>query len=358
MTEVEALWQRGDMRAAHAASARAAGQIGLAHPFRDTVDPIATATRLHEHGRACWHVARFADARRALDRAHELRALALGDHHVDTLDTLERRAAVADYERAADAPARFVAVVDGLARAFGDDHVRVAIARRNLAACLRGRGDAVAARETIDRARVVLDRELPAEHADRIDALKVDALLRVNEREPWQALQLAELAIRLGERCWDLDHPFVASAGLIAARAELAVGQPRRARERLDPAIKFLERAYGPHPLLAIALALRARAAAASEAELAERLARRAVEMYRATYAGTTLVEIARAHVGALVALGRLPHAIEVVLELEPHATASQRRALADQLADALADAGDHDSAQIWRARAAAAARP
>jgi hypothetical protein len=86
-----------------------------------------------------WYNARFDECERVLETSHQLRRQVRGDHHPDTLDTLERLAALAHYQLRDDdlAGERFSAAIAGLSRAHGADHVRVAVARRNHAAYLR-----------------------------------------------------------------------------------------------------------------------------------------------------------------------------------------------------------------------------
>ncbi|MBL9016644.1 MAG: hypothetical protein JNL83_20825 [Myxococcales bacterium] len=287
--QVQALWQAGRIRAAHEASAMPAAAT-TDHPFRDPIDRLAAAARAHEHGTLCWYAARFTECEAALAVARAERTELLGADHPETLETVERLAALAHYRMEPDAPRRFGEVVARLERVHGAGSVRVAIAERNRAACLRDHGMVAQARTMIDRAAAVLVRALPVEHAEVVAAYKVSALLRLAEGEPDAAREEALSAVELATRVWGAEHPFVAHAELTVAAAELHLGKLRAARKRMPSVIARIERGMGSHPMLGLALATLA------EIELeagqnflrAEETARRAIAVYRETYPGSS----------------------------------------------------------------------
>src|SRR4051812_19544398 len=127
------LLERGQIRAAYDASLQVVGELTTGvHPFRTALD---AARAWHLHGLVCWHNARMTEAERALGMAYAARLAANGEDHDETLDSLERLAAVAHYQLRHDlAIERFEKAIAGRVRLHGEDHVRVAIARRNFAA--------------------------------------------------------------------------------------------------------------------------------------------------------------------------------------------------------------------------------
>jgi tetratricopeptide (TPR) repeat protein len=286
------LWHAGEIRAAyeHSASTMVAPPVSE-HPFRDAGASLEAARRWHEHGILCWHAARFPECQTVLDRAHAARKQALGAEHPDTLATLERQAALAHYLFADDDRSKFDDVVGRLVRVFGEDHLRVAIARRNYATCIRDRDRPDAARGMLELARPVIERDLPTDHPDVVALYKVDAMLAIAEDRLAEAIVIAERAIRVGTLVWHGDHPFVAAAALTLATAEAEQGYDKRAVKRLIDVHRLFVRAYGRHPLTAIALHRHAQCelALGRNFERAEQLVRRAIAMYGETYPGRQL---------------------------------------------------------------------
>lgn len=354
MAEIDELWRRGQFRAAYDASCRANAVIPEGYPFRTACPPDEIAQRWHDHGQLCWHNARFAEAEAAFDRAYAMRERTHGAEHPLALDTLERRAALAHYQRAYTvARERFEQVITGFVAIHGDDHVRVAVARRNYAACLRDLGRPYEAQVLLDRAIAVFDRELPAEHPDVAAALKVEALLHHRGKSHWAAIRSAERAIDIGRRIWDHDHPFVASAELTLAAAEAEVGQRKRAVRRYDRIIANLERAYGDHPLVGLALSQYASAlhGAGDNYEHAVALSRRGLEMHRRYYPEQSFVFRWRL-LTLMVDAGRPVDAADLALEFDPELSRRDRFKVAAHLANAFWQVGDHRAAQPWVERA------
>ena len=312
------LWHAGEIRAAyeHSASTVVAPPV-TEHPFRDAGASLEAAGGWHQHGILCWHAARFAECKTMLDRAHAARKQVLGAEHADTLDTLERRAALAHYLLAEDAPARFDDVVGRLVRVFGDEHLRVAIARRNFAACFRDRQRLDEARAMLELARTVIERDLPTDHAEVVALYKVDAMLAIAERRSNDAIAIAERAIRVGIWVWHDEHPFVAAAALTLASAEARQGDDKRAVKRMPDIHRSFERAYGRHPLVALALHKHGQLelSLGRNYQLAEQLVRRGIEMYRETYPAMPL-GMAQTLFKIMFASGRVVDAGELALEL------------------------------------------
>ena len=350
---IQRLWNAGQIRAAYEASVKSTeARPTTDHPFRDPVRTLDTARQWHEHGILCWHNARFPEAGAVLGRAHVARKAALGEDHPETLDTLERLAALSHYLVADDAVARFEDVVARFERVHGEDHVRVAIARRNLAACLRDRQRIAEARTILDRAVDVIERALPPEHPDVVAALKVDAMIHNAEGTYHAAIGLAERAVKLGTRIWDEDHPLVASPELTIAGAELRLGEHKRALKRMPAVVKRLQRGYGEHPLVAIAMSKQAHIELelGSNFQHAETLIRAAMAMYRKTYPpmpvfmGWILFQI-------LFESRQIVEAGELVLELGDRPSQRQRAAMAGKLANYLVKLGDYPRAIPWLER-------
>lgn len=352
--EVERLWRAGKIRAAYDASSRITAPRPTAdHPFRDPTSLLATARQWHEHGVLCWHVARFPEAGAVLGRALAARKQSLGVDHPDTLDTAERLAALAHYLLDDAAPDRFADVVSRLERVHGEDHVRVAIAQRNYAACLRDTQRIAEARTLIDHARHVLERELPPEHEEIVAAYKVSAMLYNMEGGYHKAIGDAERAVKIGRRIWSDDHPFVVTAELSIANAELSLGEHRRAGKRLPAMIKSLQRDLGDHPMVAIALCLHAdvELAAGSNFQRAEQLVRRGMAIYRQTYGD----DVPEAMVWTLF---QILFESRQIVEAGEYAQAAGelsrglRLAMAGKLANYLTQVRDYPNAVPWIERA------
>jgi len=312
------LWHAGEIRAAYEHSAaRVAAAPVSEHPFRDASASLEVAREWHAHGILCWHAARFAECKTMLDRAHAARKQVLGAEHPDTLDTLERRAALAHYLLADDDQARFDDVVGRLVRVFGEDHLRVAIARRNFSTCFRDRGRIDDARAMLELARPVIERELPTDHAEVVALYKVDAMLAIAEQRSAEAIGIAERAIRVGIWVWHDDHPFVAAAALTLASAEARQGDDKRAVKRMPDIHRSFDRAYGRHPLVALALHKHGQLelALGRNFQLAEQLVRRGIEMYRETYP-TMPMGMAQTLFKIMFASGRVVDAGELAVEL------------------------------------------
>jgi tetratricopeptide (TPR) repeat protein len=346
------LLERGAIRAAYDASLKACGDLAEgAHPFRSATD---AASRWHLHGLVCWHNGRMAEAEHALEKAYAARLDAYGATNSDTLDTLERLAAVANYQSRHDLAAeRFEQVIAGLIAKYGEGGVRVAVAQRNHAALLRDARRLPEARTLIDRATDVLERELPAQHADVIAALKVDAMLHIYEGSHQAAWRIAVRAVELGTSLWEQAHPFVANAELIAASAETHLKQFDRAHKRFPRIQKSIERAYGEHPMLAIAMSKRASLLEASGKNLADavQLAREAVRMYRSFYpeAGGGMVW---SLFSILMTAKRPIDAAELAQEIGDRISPTIAHAMAGRLANEFLKVGAYREALPWLERA------
>ncbi|HTL33163.1 MAG TPA: tetratricopeptide repeat protein [Kofleriaceae bacterium] len=250
---VDDLWQRGHLRAATDASAAA---LALrTQPFRDdAANDADLATALHDHGTRCWHLARFDESERCLDRAYDLRQSRMGDLHLDTLATFERLAGLANYQGQFErAEERYQHLLDSLRGLEGNKGLRLAIARRNFSSHLRSRGLHREAREVMDQAKKVLRRDAPP--LELLAYRKADAFLCALQHDYREALDLIEAALR--DAPLPTEHPFLASARMVAARCLISLDTPVAALDLLDAAIPQLEAGYGDHPLVAIALHLR-----------------------------------------------------------------------------------------------------
>lgn len=351
----EDAWARGEFRAATDASAAALAERSGGEPFRDGVRPIEAARALHEHGRRCWHLARFDEAHRCLQRAYDLRASTLGAGHPDTLATLERLAALAEYTGDIDlARARFDEVITGL-RAADVPATRVAVAQRNLAAALRNSGDTDAAAALIaDDVRPVL-AQLPDAHPDHVDLLKGEATL-ASWQDPARAFQPSRLAARAAIACWGETHPFTAGAQLTLAKSQLARGRDVDAYARLELVTAVFARAYGPHPLLAIAYDAMSHCRQEQRGRCRDN-ARRAYEMYRAVYPTPMAYGFGERYLDLLLVDYDLMKAEPLASDLQTIAPAELYR-VALRLANAYADLGLRDDAMRWLARGRTAPVP
>jgi tetratricopeptide (TPR) repeat protein len=251
--EIAELWLAGKLREACDVSARA--MASYAHPFRGGAgdDDLAMATRWHDHGNRCWHLARLEETAAALDRAYTIRSARLGVDHIDTLWTQERLAGHADYTQDAKrADAHWQYVIAKLNDTSGLRGVRTAIARRNYSSALRMRQDLTTAHKQIELAHAVFRREVDPEDLEYLALRKSTAMLALMDRAYGSAIRLADEAFEYAPL--DEDHPFVAAAELISAQALHALDRKREARQYIERVIASFERGYGDHPMLAIAI--------------------------------------------------------------------------------------------------------
>jgi hypothetical protein len=257
-------------------------------PYRDPARP-PLARRL-AHGRLLWRMARFAEADAVLADAHAEAAAAHGAGDPLTLAIVERRAAVAHYRL--DGPraiALFGEVVAGLEDRLGAGHLRVGVAERNLAACLRDEGDGRAAM-VLRRATRTIVTAAGRAAPDTVAAHKVEALLLLYSGDVRGAAAVAADAVDAAARVHGADHPLTAAAQLTLARAHLRLRSPREAGPLAERARAIFARSYGRHPLTALALEVRAcHEAIAGELEPALATARECDAMYAETYPGLVL---------------------------------------------------------------------
>jgi tetratricopeptide (TPR) repeat protein len=347
--DVEQLWHAGKIRAAYEASAKKIVPVPTTdHPFRDPVALLDAARQWHEHGTLCWYVARFAECGELLERAHAARVSSLGADHPDTLDTVERLAALAHYQLSADASTRFGEVIARLERVHGPGTTRVAIAQRNCAAALRDQRKLDEAGAMLGRARAVLEAALPPEHPEVIAALKVSALLLNIEKKHHEAIVDAERAVAMGSRAWSADHPMVAHAELSIAEAELRLGDHKRAAKRMPSIIARIERGLGHHPMLGLALVKHAECelAAGRNFMRAEELARRGGAVYMETYPAAAHPHWVLFHI--LYESRQIVEAGELVLELGERLPRRYVLAMTGKLANHLMRIRDYRAALPW----------
>jgi hypothetical protein len=296
---VQELWNAGRFRAAFEASSAPDNARGDA-PFRDRLETLARSQRWHEYGTLAWYAGHFRVAEAALARAFEVRRDTLGDTHADTLASQVRyAAAVGVLDRRGIV--LFERAIGTLGEVFGFEGLEVALARRDLAVCLRDFGELARARALIDAARPTIEEQLELDHPAAILALCADAGLAELEGDDERAGRLGSRAAGLGAIAWSPEHPFVASAELVVAVAEMRKGDPAAAKKRLGGIVERLEAGYGDHPEVARALWARAACAVTLRRGLrgAEKDMLRVVEIYRT--AG--LDERAAAALDALVAV-------------------------------------------------------
>ncbi len=342
---VQRLWDAGRILAAYEASTVPEASSSE-HPFRDQHQLLADARRWHERGVLCRFNARMLESSTALAKAHELRHRALGDQHPDTLATVEAQAA------AAHSPEKFASVVDRLIDALGENHLRVAIARRNYAGVLRDLQRYEEARATLALATAVLDDQLPAEDPERIAVLKVDALLRVYEDDCATAIAQGARAMQLGKRIWNPAHPFIAAAELVIAFAELRSGSWKSARKRLPSVSARLEAAYGDHPLVAVALWRAAQVAVEARYAIldVEDDMRRALVMFERTGSDTAVMQFTLFQM--LYFSGRTLEATELAESLFAQVERNYQCDMASSLAWLWNRAMDPVAARRWGERA------
>jgi tetratricopeptide (TPR) repeat protein len=283
MDAIERLWWNGELRAAYLMS-RDQLQTPSGDPFRDRAGSLDDAARWHAHGTRAWHLARFDEAGRFLDAAYERRRTALGDRHPQTLATLERLAAVADYTDQRElAEQRFEQVIEGWLALDGKKSLGAAIARRNYASSLRHRGECNEALDLLDQAEKVFKKCVADDDPEYLALRKSRASTLVFAGDGVKAARTAELAIK--RTTLPHDHPFVAAAYLALARAVAQLGELGTACKLVRDVIASFQRGYGDHPLTAIAYSLLAEIwVGAGDLEAGADAAQRWYAMYRAFY--------------------------------------------------------------------------
>jgi hypothetical protein len=257
MANLDQLRARGRIRElVEALEAELSAPLPPGSPYREAAAPLAEAARRHELGRWQWQLARFDAADRNLARALEVREGLLGPSHPDTLDTLERIAALRHYQRRDGAGDLFRGVVAAREATLGRDAAATAISLRNYGAHLRDEGDPRAGGILIE-ARDSIEARLGTEHPDYAAALKAHALHLIHQEQhgEWRGLDAARRAWSVTLRIHGDDHPFTGGAILLLARGEETARRLRPARRRYEQARDVLAPTCGEdHPLVAFAL--------------------------------------------------------------------------------------------------------
>lgn len=323
---IEQLRRRGRfVELAAALAARPETPPAVDGPFRDGgPDRGELAAHLHDRGRTQWHLARFAEAERDLTRALAMREELLGPLDARTIDTRERLAAVYHYRVDDRAEPLFRQVVAQREAVHGAESAEAAVARRNLGALLRDRGDFAGAHALLEGAARQLARQLGKEHPEHAAALKALAFLLVEQLdgEDGRVEQAADDALAMTIRAHDLDHPFTGAARLLVARAHMRVKRLSAAARELARALAALRAGYGDdHPLVALAR----------------------VEDGRIRFWQEDMVE----------ALDHMRRGAELHARWYPDGGGAAR--IAYEVAIAASAAGRPDDARVWHGRAAAA---
>ena len=349
MDAIERLWWNGELRAAYLLS-RDQLQTPSGDPFRDRAGSLDDAARWHAHGTRSWHLARFDEAGRFLDAAYDRRRTALGDRHPQTLATLERLAAVADYTDQRElAEQRFEQVIEGWIALDGRKSLGAAIARRNYASSLRHRGKPQEALDLLDQAEKVFKKRVADDDPEYLALRKSRAVTLVFAGDGLKSARTAELAIKRTKL--PHDHPFVAAAYLTLARALAQLGELGTACNRVRDVIASFQRGYGDHPLTAIAYSVLADIYVdAGDLEAGADAAQRWYAMYRAFYAlGTFSWGIAAC--ARFLAVGRVEQATAIAEEIA--VAPATAHACYVRLANYHLQHGAHTEGLAWLDRAA-----
>ena len=219
----------------------------------------AALTRADVLHQIAWYLqsrAEYQQAQQVLKQALIIRETVLGDHHRDTLASLETLAHVllaqADEEGARTLHERILAVREAQ---FGAEHPETAKTLRALAGVLHNQGDLDKARALHERALAIREARLGPDHADTADSLNYLSNLLYDQADLAGARQLRERALAIREARLGPDHPDTLWTLSNLATVLGDLGDLNGARALHERALALREARLGPdHPDIAFGL--------------------------------------------------------------------------------------------------------
>nr|HRC87319.1 tetratricopeptide repeat protein [Thermoanaerobaculia bacterium] len=252
--------------------------------------PEVKASLLHTLAEVYRRLGRHEPAEKLIDQAVELRRVALGPDHPDTLESLQRQGVIL---RGLDQLDRAIPIVRQVAagweRLYGPNDERLAMALADLALMLERNHQIPEARPLIERAIGIFERAQPVNYDRLSQAHWVLGEIFANGGDSAAGIRETRIAIQLLREKVDPDHPRL--GGLLsdlaydldglghleqahavyadalatvekrlgpgnshtdwirmnAARVELALGEPARALAMIDQSLPGLTAAFGPN---------------------------------------------------------------------------------------------------------------
>jgi eukaryotic-like serine/threonine-protein kinase len=200
---------------------------------------------------------RYAESIDTLERARGILLEQLGADHPDVafvdvnigsaLQNLgHNEAAIARYEGA-------LTVLEG---SLGAEHMAVGVTLQNLASARSSLGDDVGALTDYDRAQAVLERAFDEDHPTvaAVEVGRARSLRALNRYD--EALAADQRALTMREHIFGLEHSSLVDALAGLCESQLALGDPKRAREFGDRAVALAGEGNTPNELALAWMAL------------------------------------------------------------------------------------------------------
>ena len=211
----------------------------------------ATVTRLLNQAGVYLRVrARYADARRAYERALAIDEATYGcDHHEVATDLNNLGAVLWELGNLEDAREHLQRALVIDEAAYGSDHPDVATDLSNLGSVLQGLGDLAAAREHLQRALAIDEVAYGSDHPDVAIRLNNLGSVLQDLGEVEGARDHHQRALAITEAALGRDHPNVATDLNNLGSALRALGDREGARDHLQRALRiFRDRLGEDHP--------------------------------------------------------------------------------------------------------------
>ncbi len=232
------------------------GMAAAHHAEKLHVTAEKTSMLLNSFAEHLRFLARWDEAKRALERALRINEEVLGPDHSEVASILSNLGTVlrnlGELQLAKESHERALGIDE---RMFGPDHPKVANRLNNLGAALRDIGDLPVAKEKLERALRIDEAIFGPEHPNVAITLNNLGMVLKELGDLPGAKERLERALRIEEAVFGPDHSNVArdvsNLGLVLKD----LGDHPAAKERLERAMRIEEAVFGPdHPNVATVL--------------------------------------------------------------------------------------------------------
>ncbi len=193
---------------------------------------------------------RYADARRELEAALELRSSALGEQHPEVAMAHNNLGvALAKMGRLEESIEHYERALALHQKTLGPDHPMVATSMNNRGVIYSRLGRLTEALDRYQAALRIREQALGSEHPEVAASLQALGNIYPKLGRDAEALEHHQRALAIRLRAYGPDHRQVGDSYQNLAAALLAMGQPKRALEYAQSALAIFEKALGPtHP--------------------------------------------------------------------------------------------------------------
>ena len=222
----------------------------------DALSPTASGRILDHIGNYLRARADFADSRRHLIRAREIRENVFGKEHADVAETLNNLGWLeSDQGRYQDAEPLIKDTLEVREKVLGPDHPDTAMSLNNLAVLYQAQGQYTKAKPLFKRALEIREKVLGPDHPDAALGLGNLATLYRAQGQYTNAEPLYKRALEIHEKVFGPDHPDTAMSLNNLAVLYRVQGQYTKAEPLNKRALEIREKVLGPdHPDTALGL--------------------------------------------------------------------------------------------------------